>query len=692
MSASPLLLRAGPLRTTLQDGRLGAIHWRGPQGTFKAWHGLHWLLRDPHWRTPGLQLRPPALTEVAGGWRVCLEGAFGPDPAGPGETPAPAVDALNTTLVVEGLEDGVLTVTGEAAVALGATPRAVNRIGLCLLHSLASASARVEVVHDDGRLSRSVLPSLVSPWPPFTGIRGLRIALAPGCWAVADFEGENFEIEDQRNNADASFKTYARSNFLPRPFLLEPGALVRQSVRLTVERRGRGVAVGQSVSGALPSPMYAPHDAPAGSVPGQTPPSVAPPSTFGGPDVGDGARSAVSVLQLTRMHVDTPRALALGLEIEAADLGQPLEVAQSQAHALRPDRLHLAWDPLTPLPARQASVLAAMLQGAVAALRLDLHRLDDPARRAALPALAACLHAAGIPPAAIAAVAAFPTSAAAVAAVRAAFPASAIGGGSADFFVQLNRMDRLPPLDFLTFTVCPTVHQADDRTVLDSAQALPGMLATLAQRYPGLPVHVGPSRIAARHSPLGAPAVSADGSPMPLAGHDARDADGLGVVWAASHVAGLAAQAMPSGVGAAAATVLRWADCGPCAAGEAFWAAMPARPPGRLIQPLQTGHPEVTGWRWVVEGETGHRHEDWLVHTGDAACTVVGLQAVTTQSRFQQSQSQQAQGPRAQRPQGPTLQTLVQAPPGAATRGVVGQPADAGWVLPPRSVSHVRWP
>jgi len=650
-TAQPLQLRAGLLHTTLHDGRLGAIHWHGPQGLIEAWHGLHWLLRDPHWRTPELRLRPPVQEQVAGGWRVSLQGCFGPDPAGSAELPAPAVATLDTALVLEGAEDCVLTLTGQAALAPGAPPRAMNRIGLCLLHPLAAAGARVEVVHDDGRRTRSALPRQVSAWPPFTGIRSLRVALAHGAWAVADFEGESFEIEDQRNNADASFKTYARSNILPRPFMLEPGAVVRQSVRLRVERRGRMV-MAQRAAARLVVPLDG---------------ARVDPDKVANKAAAQAADPGGATLDLHQLRAGGPRAFALGLSIDAPDLQQPRAGARSQASALRPDRLHLAWDPLTPMTPRQAAVLAALLEGAGATLRLDLHRLDDPSRRAALPVLAARLQAAGIVPVAVAA---FPTSVAAVDAARAAFAGAAIGGGTADFFVQLNRMDRLPPLDFLSFTVCPTVHQADDRTVLDSARALPGMLATLQHRHPGVPVHVGPSRIAARRSPLGALAVSDAGRPMPLAGHDARDGTDFGVVWAAAHLAGLAA------AGAAGATVLRWADCSTGSAGAAFWGALSARRHRGQIQVLNTRHPAFTGWRWAVQSDACCQHEDWLVHTGDAACGVGGLPSASGSSR---------------RGLMPSLQTLVQAGADAAVILARIRPTSGEGVLPPCSLTRVRW-
>ena len=74
-----------------------------------------------------------------------------------------------------------------------ATPRgdlSAQRIGLCLLHPLSAAGGAVEIEHVDGRLSRSTLPTRVSPWPPFTLVRQVRHEYQPGHWACARLEGD----------------------------------------------------------------------------------------------------------------------------------------------------------------------------------------------------------------------------------------------------------------------------------------------------------------------------------------------------------------------------------------------------------------------------------------------------------------------------------------------------------------------
>lgn len=110
-----------------------------------------------------------------------------------------------------------------------------NRTGLCLLHPMHATGWTLQVEHVDGRISRSTFVEQVPPWPPFSGVRGIRHEFAPGHWAQVRFTGDDFEFEDQRNNADDSFKTYSRSNTLPRPYVLRGGAAIEQSLTLRIE-------------------------------------------------------------------------------------------------------------------------------------------------------------------------------------------------------------------------------------------------------------------------------------------------------------------------------------------------------------------------------------------------------------------------------------------------------------------------
>lgn len=120
-----------------------------------------------------------------------------------------------------------------------------NRIGLCVLHPIRECAGRpCQVEHVDGTVTEGRFPDLISPHQPFTGMRGIAHEVVPGLRAVATFAGDVFEMEDQRNWTDASFKTYSTPLHLPFPVRLDTGSHVRQSVRLhldgRVQRLGRG--------------------------------------------------------------------------------------------------------------------------------------------------------------------------------------------------------------------------------------------------------------------------------------------------------------------------------------------------------------------------------------------------------------------------------------------------------------------
>ena len=61
-----------------------------------------------------------------------------------------------------------------------------------------------------------------------------------GVTAECRMEGDTFEMEDQRNWSDASYKTYVRPLALPWPYRIPAGEPVRQEIVLSV-RDDRGL-------------------------------------------------------------------------------------------------------------------------------------------------------------------------------------------------------------------------------------------------------------------------------------------------------------------------------------------------------------------------------------------------------------------------------------------------------------------
>jgi len=118
-----------------------------------------------------------------------------------------------------------------------------NRAGFVVLHPVAGVAGEpVEVEHVDGRIVHERFPDLIDPVQPMSDLRALSHAVMPGLTVTCRMEGDAFEMEDQRNWCDASYKTYVRPLSRPWPYRLPPGEVLKQSVTLTVAGRTRPAA------------------------------------------------------------------------------------------------------------------------------------------------------------------------------------------------------------------------------------------------------------------------------------------------------------------------------------------------------------------------------------------------------------------------------------------------------------------
>jgi hypothetical protein len=465
--AESTTLRAGLLTLTLR----GAKIWDIRCGEREAWHGLAFLYRDADWGTPEPVVDDVESTVGALAFRLRLEGHFAVTPA------------IDFTLTITGDSTGCITFSGEAI------PRGdiqASRLGVCVMHPMSACGSRIEVEHADGRVSRSTFPTLIPPWPPFMLIRAIRHEYAPDCWARCAFDGDVFELEDQRNNSDASFKTYSRSNLMPRPYWLRANVPIRQSVTMRMETTCASAPTAQE-----------------------------------------------STVVRVRIGAETAGLPRIGIEIAARD-AQAGAAVHAALRTLNPAHLHLA------LCDSETEVdwhgIGQLLTSAGAELRLDL-TVDYQRAEEKLAALRSALSDAGIVPAGIAV---FPSEERPLAAARRAFPDSRIGGGTPHFFVQLNRIERLGRVDFLSFTTSPIVHGADDASVMLTLQSLPSMVETLRSANPGARFAVGPSTIAARKSPLGRQPDTDGLHRIALARNDPRCRGLFGAAWLLGYVAQLA--------------------------------------------------------------------------------------------------------------------------------------------------------
>lgn len=125
---------------------------------------------------------------------------------------------------------------------------------------------------------------------------------------------------------------------------------------------------------------------------------------------------------------------------------------------------------------------------------------------------------------------------------RAVFPGMPVGGGSFSYFTECNRRrPEAADIDYLSHVTCAIVHAADDRSITETLEAIPYVVATARSFSGGKPYWVGPSAIASRHSPFGgAPAPNPDNERITMVRMDPRQRSLLGAAYYLGYVARMA--------------------------------------------------------------------------------------------------------------------------------------------------------
>jgi hypothetical protein len=110
-----------------------------------------------------------------------------------------------------------------------------NRIGFCVLHPIRECAGKVACFTTaDGRQQEGRFPFDIAPHQPFLDLQTFTWNPGQGVTSTLVFEGDVFEMEDQRNWTDASFKTYYTPLIRSFPVPVHAGDRVDQRVTLTV--------------------------------------------------------------------------------------------------------------------------------------------------------------------------------------------------------------------------------------------------------------------------------------------------------------------------------------------------------------------------------------------------------------------------------------------------------------------------
>lgn len=204
------------------DAALGMLRYLRA-GQIELIRGVYVAVRDEHWGTASHHVSEILHEPTADGFRLSWRDQSG---------------EVDWRCIIEASDTRVrFAAEGEVR-----QDFRTQRTGLCLLHPAKEArGAPCRVEHVEDGVTEGAFPDLISPHQPFKSIRSIRYEVA-GISTEATFEGEVFEMEDQRNWSDASFKTYCRPHDWPSPYPLSQGDIVRHSVTITV-------------SGELPKPQ-----------------------------------------------------------------------------------------------------------------------------------------------------------------------------------------------------------------------------------------------------------------------------------------------------------------------------------------------------------------------------------------------------------------------------------------------------
>jgi hypothetical protein len=378
-----------------------------------------------------------------------------------------------------------------------------NRIGFCILHPSSSAGDECLVEHVDGTTETAQLPIYIipdQPVLPFAEMRGLRQHLGNGVQAEMRFEGDIFELEDQRNWTDASYKTFSTPLRLPFPVEVRQGTTVTQSFTLRLHGAG---ASPEEAQADLQNPRSITLHVPKNALPLPLPPLGL------GLASHSQSHNETEIERLRRLNLHHLRVdLRLATPGYLAQLDRAIREAQALGVNLEIALL------LSPPP--QADVELRQLRSQIERLQPPVgiwlvfpaqEKMNAPSPTTALLA-AARQHLADYAPGVL------------------------FSGGTNADFIFMNRFRTDPAAyDALAITTNPTVHAIDNSSVMETLAAQ-ATLVKSAQRLAGAkPVLITPVTLKMRHNPYAtaAPAPVPPGELPPQV--DVRQMALFGAAW-----------------------------------------------------------------------------------------------------------------------------------------------------------------
>jgi hypothetical protein len=494
-SPESITLRAGALTADLVAGGLRTIRYQGRE----VLRAIAYVVRDKDWGTFHPAISDFACHQDGDQFTVtfrarCINSELGQE--------------LEYETRITGNANGLISfeVTAEPR-----TPFLTARCGFAVLHPLEGVVGQPAIIeHVDGSREEATFPDLIAPSQPFKEIRAIEHPVAPGVSARCLMTGDVFEMEDQRNWSDASYKTYVRPLALPWPYVMESGVRNRQAVELLITDISSGA---QTTVDAKPdAPIQLEIGEPDGTFPrigvAIHPGEIA--TVLAHPEVLKGLQP-----QLLLLHFDPTAGHGREHLAGFREIAQIAEASQCALELVVPAQRNVK-DELREMGA-MASEAKLKLSAVLVSPAVD--------RQSTLPG-------SPWPPC--------PPLAEIYVAAREAFPGVAIGGGMLTYFTELNR--KRPPvelLDFVSHCTCPIVHAADDLSVMQTLEAMPSITRS-ARAIMGKDkaYWIGPSTIGMRENPYGSRVMNnPENRRITMTDHDPRQTSLFAAAWMIGYAA-----------------------------------------------------------------------------------------------------------------------------------------------------------
>lgn len=130
-----------------------------------------------------------------------------------------------------------------------------NRIGLCVHLPASLKGTSCKIAHTNKNFTQSELPVLVAPHQPFKDISEIELQFEEFLSTI-HFEGDIFEMEDQRNWTDASYKIYSTPLELPFPVEVKSGDVFYQKITISTSSFNNTTLKDKNIDKAIVSEYF----------------------------------------------------------------------------------------------------------------------------------------------------------------------------------------------------------------------------------------------------------------------------------------------------------------------------------------------------------------------------------------------------------------------------------------------------